>query len=168
MVKIPTNTDREKVKIPTNTDQYRPKNVKIPTNTDQYRQIPPVGISRRPPPGGAFAPTNGTGKQQDAIQEFSVWLHELWTKSFSQDNVLVRKTIRTRLAKHLKDYASSVQKRKGSKRMKVDYWKKSYNPMVLFDLKREDKNADEFPERERNYYYDQLSLARRDARDGSS
>ena len=51
MVKIPTNTDREKVKIPTNTDQYRPKNVKIPTNTDQYRQIPPVGISRRPPPG---------------------------------------------------------------------------------------------------------------------
>ena len=33
--------------------------------------------------------------------------------------------------------------------------------LVLFDLKKEEKNADEFPERERNYYYDQLSLSRK-------
>lgn len=109
----------------------------------------------------SVAPTHGTRKQQDTIHDFSVWLHELWTKSFSKDNVLVLKTVKTRLVKHLKDYASSVQKRKGSKRMKIDNWKKSYNPMVMFDLKREDKNADEFPERERNFYYDQLSLSRR-------
>ena len=105
------------------------------------------------------APSFGGKKQDEAITNFSISLRELWVKSFGEEYIVCRKTVTTRLKKHLKVYASTVQKSHGSKRANLKKWKIQHTG--LLDLLRKECNPDDFNKDEKDYYYDQVSLARK-------
>ena len=90
---------------------------------------------------------------------FASSLHELWVKSFTDEHVITLKYIKLRLTEHLKVYASEVSKAKGNKRQNVKIWLADKHK--LMDLLKKTSNPCSFDKDEKNFYFNQQSLAKK-------
>ena len=122
-----------------------------------------------------YAPSFGGAKQKDHVHHFCKHILEIWQKAFGRDveiqassslNVDVSEvkfismtTLKKRMTNHLKYNATKGQK---AKRSNCDNMKNWYDETKqLFYLFADTVDPKKFDEAERNFYYDQLSRARR-------
>ena len=104
----------------------------------------------------SVSPLFGSKKQKDVVHQFATILHG---KSFTDQYVVILRTVKMKLTSHLKNYSSKVQKAKGSKRKNMKNWFKESNE--LFDLLNKTANPKYFEQSEKDFYYDQKSLTRK-------
>ena len=103
--------------------------------------------------------TEGSDKQNDAINDFCAILKEQWEKAFGPKYVKHRTTIKRKITKHVTEYNSQVLKKKGNRNVNMRRWARENNK--LFCILNDVDAVEKFDEPERLFYEDQSKLIRK-------